>query len=292
MQKVTYINLYGEAVSFSGGPPLLLESVSGLSRPGGKLVTAQGAYQAGQTIYRAQLEARKIPVTFSIFGCDTREKLYEQREKLETALSYGRCVRDGKCGQLIYENDRGVWLCDAVPEGEITYGKRFLNTFPGCKVSFTAAGAYLKTQKTQGAVLRMGSGGFTLPAKLPVKLGTRLFAMELKNAGAVDAPLEITIYGTGETPRIINHTTGAEIAVGKVIETGSRLVIDTDGDDLSCVLIGADGSETDAFGYLDASIAVSSFTLAPGINSVEYVPNVPSGGSRVELSWRTLYEGV
>ena len=54
----------------------------------------------------------------------------------------------------------------------------------------------------------------------------------------------------------------------------------------------ADGETQDAFGYLDASVAVSAFLLSPGVNEVEYVPSVASGGSRMEISWHSRYEGV
>ena len=48
----------------------------------------------------------------------------------------------------------------------------------------------------------------------------------------------------------------------------------------------------DAFGYLDPSIAVSAFVLAPGDNEVEYVPSVTSRQSRVEIAWHAYFEGV
>ena len=128
--------------------------------------------------------------------------------------------------------------------------------------------------------------------KLPMKLGTRLFNADLKNEGTADAPVVVEIYGTGEAPELVNHTTGARIVVQQVIETGARLVIDTNPDNPSCVLIGSDGKETDAFGYLDADTAISAFALRPGTNSVEYIPSVPSIGSRVEIRWRSMYEGV
>ena len=218
--------------------------------------------------------------------------MYERRKEIERVLAYGRCVKDGRCGQLIYENDAGAWTIDAVPDGSVTYGKRFLNSLPNCKVTFTAAGAHLSSKMSRQKTMRMGKGGFSLPNTLPIKLGTRLFAGELINEGTVETPVKMTIHGTGETPRIVNHTTGAEIAVNRMIETGGRLEIDTDPDNLSCVLIGADGSRTDAFGYLDASLAVSAFTLAPGTNAVEYMPSVPSTGSRVDIEWRSRFEGV
>ena len=292
MQKVTYINLYGETVVFGRETPVILSNVTGMSRASGKLVTSQGAYQNGQTIYRAQLAARKVTVTFSLYGCVDRLAMYQQRERIERVLAYNRCVRDGKCGTLIYENDAGAWVIDAVPSSSVTYGKRFLNCLPNCKISFTAAGAYLREQQGRKATLRMGDGGFVLPTTLPIKLGTRLFTGELRNAGTVDSPVQIVIHGTGEAPLLVNHTTGAQIAVNHVIETGGRLEINTDPDALSCVLIHADGTEEDAFGYLDAETAISAFLLKPGANQVEYMPSVPSTGSRVEISWYSMYEGV
>lgn len=292
MQKLTYINLYGEALVFGRESPVILSNVTGLSRSSGKLITSQGAYQNGQTIHRAQLAAKKIVVTFNVYGCADRTAMYQQREKIERVLAYNRCVKDGKCGTLIYENDAGAWMMDAVPSTSVTYGKRFLNCMPNCKVTFTGAGAYLRSQRAKGAVMRMGAGGFSLPTALPIALGTRLFTSELRNEGTADSPVEITIYGTGEAPTIVNHTTGAQIIVNRAIEEGGRLVINTDPDALSCVLIHADETQEDAFGYLDAQTAISAFLLQPGTNNVEYMPSVPSTGSRVEIAWRAMYEGV
>lgn len=292
MQKITYVNLYGETAVFGRETPLILSGVTGLSRAGGKLITSQGAYQDGQTIYRAQLEARRVDVTFSLYGCADRAQMYQRRAQLERVLSYGRCVRDGRCGQLIYENDAGAWIMDAVPSSAITYGKRILNVLPGCKVAFAAAGAYLRAQSEKHMTLRMGAGGFMLPSALPIQLGTRLFSGELMNEGTADAPVRMTIYGTGESPEIVNHTTGARIIVDHLIETGTRLVISTDPDNLSCVFVDEAGNETDAFGYLDADTAISAFLLAPGTNDVEYIPSVPSTDSRVEIAWNDMFEGV
>ena len=61
---------------------------------------------------------------------------------------------------------------------------------------------------------------------------------------------------------------------------------------LSCVLQRESGAQEDAFGYLDPSVAVSAFVLAPGENDVEYAPGEVSAGSRVHLAWRSCYEGV
>lgn len=292
MQKVTYVNLYGEKIEFAGGPPLLLRSVSGFSRPDASIVRTQGAYQAGETFSRLQLPARSVEVAFDVPPAASREALYRERMRMERVLAGGRCLRDGETGLLLYENDAGKWQTGAVPDGTITYGRRVQNALVGGKVRFLCPDAYLQDWNEQSAQMRMGHSGLVLPTTLPVSLGSRRFSASLVNGGTADAPVIVTIYGTGETPSLVNHTTGAVIAVEKPVASGERLVVDTDPRALSCVLHKADGTQEDAFGYLDASAAVSAFSLAPGVNEVEYAPGVASADSRVEISWRARYDGV
>lgn len=292
MQKLTYVNVYGESIEFGGEPPILLRSVSGFSRPDASVVSTQGAYQAGAMLHRLQLPTRMIQMQFDILPQESREALYQLRMKMERVLASGRCMKDGKTGLLIYENDAGRWQMDAVPDGTITYGKRFRDAIAGSKLNFLCPNPYLLSDQVNLTHLRMGAGGFKLPAKLPAQLGIRKFTATLVNDGTVDAPMTITIYGTGETPKVVNHTTGAEIIVSRSVADGERLVIHTDPLTLSCELHKADGMVEDAFGYLDPSVAVSAFVLKPGSNEVEYVPSIVSTGSRVDLEWRAYYEGV
>ena len=292
MQKITYINAYGERLVFGGEPPVLLRSVTGLGRTDAAIVKAQGAYQAGEFFSRLQLPARYVQVQFDMPPQESREAMYRERMRMERILSAGRSVRNGELGTLIYENDAGAWVTRAAMDGTIAYGKRFLNGITTSKLTFYCPDAYLKEREGRSAQLRMGDGGFSLPMRFPVRLGSRRFKGTLTNDGTADAPIEITIYGTGETPAIVNHTTGARIVVSRVVANGERLVINTDPQKLTCVLHKADGSTEDAFGYLDPSIAVSAFVLAPGDNEVEYVPSVTSRQSRVEITWHSYFEGV
>ena len=292
MQKITYVNAYGESIEFGDKPPVLLRSVSGLSRPDVQIIRAQGAYQAGEQFQRLQLSSRSVQVQFDIPPCESRASLYKMRMQIERVMAGSRSMRDGETGLLIYENDAGRWQMRAAPEGAIVYGKRFGHALAGSRVNFLCPDAYLEECAQQNAMMRMGMGAFSLPSALPVRLGSRRFAATLYNGGTADAPLRIAIYGTGETPTVINHTTGATIVVSRTVAVGERLEINTDPMNLCCRLVKQDGTEEDAFGYLDPSLAVSAFALACGENEIEYVPSVASGGSRLELTWRNVFEGV
>lgn len=292
MQKVTYINAYGESIVFGAQAPVLLRSVSGFSRPDAAVILTQGAYQAGAMFSRIQLPARTVDVQFDILPQESREALYRERMRIERVLSASRSEKDGEIGTLVYENDAGSFMARAVPDGAIAYGKRFQNAMAANRLSFLCPDAYLQGSAISAQMLRMSEGSFTLAASLPVRLGSRKFRVEAVNEGTAAAPLDITIYGTGETPTLINHTTGAQIVIERKIATGERLIIHTDPQALSCVLVHENGETEDAFGYLNPAAAVSAFMLVPGANDVEYLPSVASTGSRVELVWRARYEGV
>ena len=291
MQRITYVNTYGERLVFGGEPPLLLRSVSGLSRPDAAVVRTQGAYQDGERFSRLQLPARAVQISFDMPPLETREAMYKERMRIERVLSAGRCARGGTIGLMIYENDAGAWIAGAVPDGAVSYGKRFRNGFVNNRLTLYCPDAYLQDRIEQSAQMRMGQSGLVLPAALPVRLGARRFRLALTNEGTADAPVTMVLHGTGETPTVVNHTTGARIVVSRTVSEGEQLVICTDPRNLSCRILRADAEE-DAFGYLDPSAAVSAFLLAPGVNDVEYVPSAVSLGSRMEIRWRSCYEGV
>lgn len=292
MQKIIYINAYGESVVFSGEPPVLLRSVSGLSRPELEVIRNQAAYQSGAMISRIQMPVRRIQLRFDILPQASREAFYKERMRIERVLCGSRAIGSGKTGVLVYENDAGRWQTEAVPEGSITYGKRSGHASADNYTSFLCPDPYMYSGETDSAQMRMGSGNLTLPTALPIKLGSRRFTAALVNRGTANAPVTLTIYGTGETPKVINHTTGACVEVSRQIAVGEKLVISTEPKALSCMLIHPDGRSEDAFGYLNPSLAMSAFTLVPGTNDVEYVPSVVSTGSCVEISWKSCYEGV
>ena len=292
MQRITYVNAYGEQLVFGAEPPLLLRTVSGLSRPDASVIKAQAAYQSGEQFVRIQVPGRVVQIGFDLPPCASRAEMYRERMRIERVLASSRCVRDGETGTLIYENDAGAWMTGAVPDGACAYGKRFLNGMAGNTLTLYCPDACLQDRNEQTAQMRMGTSGTTLPTKLPLRLGARKFRSSLVNEGTAPSPVTLTLYGTGETPTVINRTTGAKIVVSRPVASGERLEIRTDPRALACRLVHADGTSEDAFGYLDASIALSAFLLSPGLNDVEYVPSVTSSESRLEVSWRSYYEGV
>lgn len=295
MQKIRYVNLRGETVEFGAGKPLLLAHVDGLGATEARISALTGAYQSGERMTRIQRGARVVDVQFALWPeTDTREAMYKARTDVASRLTAGRCMdAAGNCGRLYYDNDAGSWWTYAVPEGEgATYGTRFVNRLPGGRISFRSGSAYWRSVQTYKTVLEIAQGGFVLPFSFPIRFGSAQFRKTAVNEGGADAPVQIVIYGTGETPILKNRTTGATITIGKAIASGERLEINTDPEQLSCVHVHTDGTREDAWGYVSADSAVAEFVLRPGDNDIEYVPVQAANKSRVEISWHALYEGV
>jgi hypothetical protein len=290
LQSLTYINLTGDSIVFGGGPPYVLEHVKGLGKPAVKFATSRGVYQHGDTARSAMLEPRNIDFTFHIQGM-SREDLYQKREALQRLLAYERVFDGERQGRLFYENDYGRWWIPAMPEGPDPE-RRVQNWLLQSKMTFRCSDPYWRDEAIHTLPLAMSDTSFRLPFRFPIRFGTRMFTGRAVNAGQASTPVRITIHGSGETPSLVNHTTGARITVSRPVAAGETLLINTDPQELSVAVCGLNGTETPAHGYLSLETPLVGFVLRRGPNIIEYLPNQPSNLSRVELQWSSLLEGV
>ena len=294
MQRLIYENLAGEQLVMGGEGPYVLASVSGLGPTEAELISLRGARQNGATLRSATRLERYVKARLSIWGAQSRGEMYRARQAMARLLAMQRCfdAQSGAQGRLIYENDAGRYWTHAVPEACATDGTRWANALDGVTVTFCCQSPYWNEFARSTLVMCMSETGFTLPFTLPVQLGRTEFSAECDNAGTIDAPVCIKVEGSGEMPEILNETTGAALRIERAIESGERLVIETDPDALNVTIEHADGTVESAFGYLDAQCAMSAFALAPGRNVLRSVPGETAHHTRVTLKWRTRHEGV
>ena len=206
-------------------------------------------------------------------------------------LAYERAFDGERQGRLFYENDHGRWWIPAIPEGPDP-DRRIQNFLIQSRMTFRCSDPYWRDEAIHTLALRMSDASFRLPFRFPIRFGTRMFTGRAVNAGHASTPVRITVHGSGETPSLINHTTGAKITVARPVATGETLLINTDPEALSVVVRSFDGTETPAHGYLALETPLAGFALRRGPNIIEYVPNQPSNLSRVELQWSSRLEGV
>lgn len=291
MQFLTYINLRGERLVFGLGAPYLLRSVRGMGTCDNVMTFTEDGTRDGKRLLSLRREEREITATLQIMGA-TRQDLYEKREALCRLLSPDLAMDGESRARLIYENNHGTWWTWAVPLGGLDWGARVQDVHTGVNVRFQCESPFLYGSEPREAVFRQTSGGFRLPGKLPVRLGSQVFQMRVVNEGSAFAPCVVTVEGSGETPAMENRSTGALLRMVAPLATGERLTINTDPAALSATLTHADGSGENAFGYLDPTSALSDFGLRPGENELVYLPAGDRSRSVIRVSWHDTFEGV
>jgi hypothetical protein len=294
MQRVTYINIRGESVVFAGEPPFILYSIRGTGPVETTFLTSRGVYQHGDTTQGFRKEPRYVELKIHIDGLD-KAGMYQRRVQLSGILSTlkGFDPITKRRGRLIYENDFGRWWIWAIPESGPVFENKIAHFATDIPVTFKCDDPFWRTMGQSTVLMAYSGGGFHFPIKFPVSFGTRKFAVTAVNAGHVDAPVHVDIYGSGEMPQLVNHTTGQILQLSRLLAENEVLSIDTDPSSLTVTVTNTETGEVEsAWGYLTADSELSAFSLRPGDNALEYVPSTGGARSRVEVAWYGRLEGV
>ncbi len=290
MQKITYINLANEKIVFQGAP-CVLSKVTGLGLPDLDFETIRGVYQQGDTTAGYRRNARTVTVYFTLYG-DTRAQLYQYRLNLQAILSPDRAVNGNDRATLIYENDYGRWQTYAIPDGGLEPVKRYGNAQPDMKIGFRCESPYLYAATEDEIEFSYSGIGFSLPFSFPIGFGSRDFSREANNKGQVSVPVQVWIGCKGETPTLLNVSTGKRIALAGPVAEGHTLYINTDPARLEATLTDGEGNTGSAFGQLSLETPIADFFLQPGINRLVYDTGGASTQSTIRVLWRSAYEGV
>ena len=293
MQELQYINLAGEAVTFGSRPPFVFCGVTGTGNANIERRTLRGSMQNGERTVSLLRQGRLLNVTFHLFTYG-RDDLYRERGLLANVLSAEKGFRrdTGERARIIYRNNHGRWWTWAVPASLPQWDRRIQNIHPSLKVAFDCDSPYwFSMEESSGGFEAAAEEGFTLPFSFPIRFGSRSLELRLVNRGHSPAPVKMTVYGEGEKPTIINHTTGARLRFTSPLPQGAVLEINTDPEDLS-VMLAEGGERRNAYGYLDAATPISGFSLAPGENLIAYEAGGAGARTSVFVTWRDRFEGV
>lgn len=291
MQSLAYINLRGERVDFDALRPLVFCSVKGLGTADADVKTIAGAYQQGETTAALRRKKRTVTLTMHLLAGD-RQTLYETRRSLCGALSPDKALQGENRARLEYRNDAGAYWTWAVPEGGLDWGARLRNGHALLRLAFRCESPFWYAPARNTSRFTHSNSGFGLPFSFPVQLGSRAFRQTVVNNGHVDAPVEVTVWGKGETPVLLNRSTGRRIAFAAPLPDGDVLRVRTDPARLSATVTHPNGTTENAFGYLDAATSLSAFTLRPGENELVYRPGGEQTQSVVHIEWFDTYEGI
>jgi hypothetical protein len=112
-----------------------------------------------------------------------------------------------------------------------------------------------------------------------------LGTIQVVNQGNADADPVIRIFGPCTDPRVINETSGDEIAFdGITVVAGDWLEVDASE---ATVLLNGDPAQS-RFQFVDFPSS-RFWTLQPGTNAVRFAPASSSGASVCEVRWRSSW---
>ena len=291
MQKLRYENLLGQSILFSDALPYILEKIDGLGLCANTVISVSGMGTDVTPVMGMKKAPRVIDISFHLIASN-RAELYHLRREVCGLLSKDKAYDGQGVARLIYENDAGAWWVNAVPEGEVRFERRMKDLYMSVNASFRCESPYFFSMLKKRQVLSFSGDGFELPMKYPIAFGSRDFKKTLENLGQVPTPVSLEIIGQGETPMLLNHSTGAKIGLLRPLPQGHTLFISTDPAALAARVADERGIEQNAFGYLSPDTSLAAFFLRAGLNEIEYLPGGSSAMSRITVQWYERFEGV
>jgi hypothetical protein len=287
----------GDALIFTTGPaaPLKLVSMGGLGPVTVQPLTVKTPGQSGQTLLDVivpprvvtavgQLQAADLAALWPMRAAFCRALVRQPVRPGETqTLGVLRIVRDGSPS---LELDV-VPLSSAVPAPKSSVGilpvdVEFEAPYPNWReiadalLAFVASGGW-----------SFGEGGTVI--EFPLEMPSNNIEQEAINAGDVDAPVLIRMYGEATTVRMLNETTGETIEILTTLAAGEYVEIDTSPGKKAVTLVSG-GVRSDLMAALNLSLA-DFWTLRPGSNMVKFEADVNTSGS-AEILWRQRYSGI
>ncbi len=266
--------------------PYSLIKFEGFGEVGTNLQTQRSPYQDGSIAVDSVLNER-YPYLEFVIRANEYKSLAEYR-KHATRVFNPKIPGTFELGQ---GSDK--YLIDAYPENAPLYPDEELDALGRLQrvlVFLVSPNPYWRSPNQESQPLQAYVGNFKLPMTFPFELGTSGSRTTLYNDGDSPAPVQIEINGPITNPQIFNRTTGEFIRVNRSISEGEKIVIDTESGQKKVVVVSADGTESQAFGYLDADSTL--FNLEIGENEIEHVADSGNRHAKVIVRWQNRYVGV
>lgn len=289
MEKITYTNSLGEAITFDG-PPFYLQSIAGLGDVTANLQLQKSAYQNGSRLVGTQLDEREINVSF-VIATDDDEHEYGELSNKRIQLARVLNPLLGK-GTLRYENEGFIREIDCVADSVPIYpdsGKRSKRLQAG-SVMFVAPDPFWKSTERQEEP--MFTPMFEFPFEGDFQFGLQMDERVIRNGGDAPSPVRIEMQGPAFNPTITNKTTNKYIKINRELREGETLVVNTHPEALTVEFIGIDGTVTDVMQWLDFGSSLSSFRLECGYNTITYSADNELHHANINLIWQRLYNAV
>lgn len=286
--KIEFTNKRNEKATITSKEPFLLSSFEGFGDVSADVQSQNSPYMDGSTYIDAILEERSLSIEFTILA-DSERDLMDKKRMISRVFN----PKLGE-GNLRYERGGNIFQIDCVaehvPEFPKGQGNRGI-TFQKATVDLIAHDPYWRDPNQVSRALTAYKGYFTLPFKLPFKLGKQGDRTTLINDGDVPAPVSIDLQGPATNPQIRNATTGEFIKINTSIAADEILHIDTTPRHKRIEIYRGDIA-LNGFVYFDYAGGATFWQLEPGENDVEYYADSGNRDGVVAVAWSNRYVGI
>lgn len=291
MQKLIFTNSRGQNVNIGNSAPFILKSIEGTGEVSTTRLTTKSPYQDGSDLDNVLLDERVISVEGTIVA-NSAEMMYAQRKLFESIFNPKL-----KEGTLVYQNDAGMWKIKGLAEDGVKLKEKFDNSRKQAfNLTLVCSKPFWIDITENKNEIAMWVGDFNFPLEMSadgLEIGHRESSLivNINNLGDVECgiKIEFTALASVVNPSIYNVNTQEYLKVKRTLQSGDKLVINTEFANKSVDLI-RNGLTTNVFNYIDLN---STFLqLDVGDNLLRY--DAESGIDNLEVSIYNIprYVGV
>lgn len=256
----------------------------------GEPQTHKGPGQIGATLRDHLVDPRVIEMQIALIATSDENRWVRRRE-LYKAMSVrpARHGEDPEKGLLqILRPGQDTLEVEALPRHspQFTYRGPLLELVD---LEFVAAPMVWKTISDSFTELQQ-EGGFEWPLEFPLEMVALHVQTEITNAGDMDAPVLLRLYGEITTGRMLNITTDEVIEITGAVAAGDFIEIDTAFGKKSVILETAAGVRSSVMDRLNLAKA-DFWQLRPGVNTVRFEADSNVSG-KATIYYRPRYSGV
>ena len=279
-------------LTFSADSAYRLRDITGIDPNMATPLTRKNPSQVGETHVDVDVSPRTVSVQVQVVA-QTNDELWTLRRALvrKLALSPVRVGESATLGTLrILRGELTPLELQAVPRASPQGSRRRGVSIYEADIEFLAPYPHWRETSDQARVFE-ADGGFEWSLEFPLESAGNDVEQEVDNAGDVDAPVLIQLYGDCTTARMINVTTDETVEIGDQIEADEYIEINTAYGQKDVVLVNTTtGARTSAMDRLNLSLA-DFWSLRPGPNVIRFEADANVSGS-ARIYWRQRFVGI
>ena len=259
MYRLVAENKNGETLQLTSNPAYVITGIDGLSQPDAIINSIDRAGHNGAMFNSAKVDVRQIIITIAINSpaCENRNQLYKFfRTSSEVRLYYYNDMHE------VYIDG---WVQNATDD--FFAQKQIMQVTINCPDPFFHDTVVMQGE-TNG-VEALFEFPFAIDSPIPFSDQRADHSARIWNPGDTDSGIVIEITATGamENPRIYHQNTGKFIRVNVTLQSGDKLIINTNTDEKSIYLyrsgsrINKIASRTPASSWIGAVPGLNTYNL-------------------------------